>query len=140
MEITFINADLEITATEPLDVIRDAFVIYGHRFFLIHFGEIGPDEHFASFEMKFSDGDEDESLVTARQNIEAFCDAIDGFYTGVRALWDRSKKRVMDLGYQAGNHCAPLHDVDSLSRLSSLGIHLAITIYPEAIVHELRGN
>ncbi|GAA5123597.1 hypothetical protein JIN84_11600 [Luteolibacter yonseiensis] len=143
MAITFLNVDLEIISGEPLDAIRDAFAICGRSISVMHFDEIQPGEHSASFEAHLDGEGEDESHVTAGQKINAFCDIITAFPADARAVWDRCRKRVVDIGYQSENHCAPLNDfldAGTLARLVDLGVHLAITIYPEVIVHESRGN
>jgi hypothetical protein len=143
MAITFLNADLELTSGEPLDAIRDAFAIRGRGISVMHCEEIRPGEHSASFEIHLDDGGEDESRVTAGRKINAFCDVVGAFPAAARTVWDRCGKRVMDLGYQSENHCVPLNDfldVDTLSRLVALDIHLAITIYPEVIAPAFPGN
>lgn len=133
MPIEFINADLEITSQENLAPIKDAFSRYGDRFFEMHCREIAPDSYMASFEIH---PDEDRDDHTAEEKIHAFCDSIEELQGVANDLWGRATRRVIDLGYQADDNCEAFNDslsASSLSRLESLGIELALTIYPQQI-------
>lgn len=154
MAITFINADLKITADEPLNVIRDAFASLGQHFYHLYCEEINNSGVFlATFETypecelpaEISDDDgasaQDENTsfcaigrdFSAQEKIALFCNAIEGFDGAAKALWLRARKRVMDLGYDTDDYCAPFRDtldLATLQRLAALNIELAITIYP----------
>ena len=133
MPIEFINADLEITSQENLNPIKDAFSRYEDRFFEMYCGEIAPDSYIASFEIH---PNEDKDDHTAEEKIHAFCDSIEELQGVANDLWKRATRRVIDLGYQADDNCKAFNDslsTDSLRRLESLGIDLALTIYPQQI-------
>ena len=140
MPIEFINADLEITSQENLDPIKDAFSRYGDRFFEMHCGAIAPDSYMASFEIHPDEGRDDH---TAEEKIDAFCDSIEQLQGEANDLWERAARKVIDLGYQADDNCEAFNDslsASSLRRLESLGIDLALTIYPTQIAHAEQGS
>lgn len=133
MPIEFINADLEITSRESLEPIRDAFAQFGDRFFELYCGETDPGCHMAAFEIH---PDEDRDDQTAEEKIHAFCDSISELQGLAHDLWFRATRRVIDLGYQTDDNCKTFKDslsAGSLRRLESLGIDLALTIYPQKI-------
>ncbi|RYD21739.1 MAG: hypothetical protein EOP88_10335 [Verrucomicrobiaceae bacterium] len=136
MPIEFLNADLEITSSEDLEPIRSAFAPYGHRFSEMCCVQNGPGSYFARFEIHLDDERDDHD---ADMKIQAFCDAIAELQGPARQAWDHATRRVIDLGYQSDNHCAPFSDslsLDALRRMESLRIELALTIYPQ----EIRNN
>lgn len=133
MSIEFINADLEITASEDLGPITMAFAQSGNRFAEMYRGETEPGSYFASFEVHPHEERDDQ---TAEVKILAFCDTISELEGLARDVWGRATRRVIDLGYQSDNHCEAFNDrvsVDALRRLEKLGIELALTIYPQEI-------
>ncbi len=133
MSIEFINADLEITSQENLEPITIAFSQYGDRLFSMHCGEITSRSYLASFEIHL---DQNKDNHTAEEQIHAFCDSIEKLQGVADDLWKRATKRVIDLGYQADNNCQAFNDnlsTSALHRLESLGIDLALTIYPQQI-------
>ena len=140
MSIEFINADLEITSQENLSPIKDAFSRYGDRFFEMHCGELTPGSYMASFEIH---PNEDRDDHTAEEKIHAFCDSIEELQGVANDLWKRATRRVIDLGYQADDNCGAFNDslsAYSLRRLESLGIDLALTIYPQQIANAEQGS
>lgn len=140
MAFQFVNADLEITSNADLEVIKAAFARYGHRFADMYCGRTGPDRYLASFEVHPDDGRDDQ---TAQEKIHAFCDAILEFEGASHDLWNHALKRVIDLGYETDDHCKPFKDtlsVDTLQRMASLNIDLAITLYPQTIQQAEQGG
>ena len=140
MPILFINADLEISSTECLEPLRDAFAFHGDRFFELYCGETTPGQFLAAFEVhpdgEFSDEADGSRSPGAEVRILAFCDSISELSGIARQQWDNSTSRVIDLGYQSDDACSPLTDRLSahvLQRMADLGIQLAITIYPRTI-------
>ena len=140
MPIEFINADLEITSDEGLEPIRIAFAQAGSRCSEMYCGETVPGSYFASFEVH---PDEERDDQTAEVKILAFCDSVSELRGLARDVRDRATRRVIDLGYQSGNHCEAFNDrvsIDALRRLEKLGIELALTIYPQEIQSQSTGR
>jgi hypothetical protein len=129
----FINADLEITSQEGLEPIKDAFAQYGDRFFELYCGETEPGFYLATFEIH---PDEDRDDQTAEEKIHAFCDSITELRGLAHDRWVHATRRVIDLGYQTDDNCEAFKDcisAEALRRLETLGIDLALTIYPQKI-------
>lgn len=138
MPIEFLNADLEIVSDEDLEPIRAAFAEQGSRFFELYCGQIGENSHLATFEIhpERDCSDDEYREFTAQEKIHAFCDSIAGLQEAPLEVWKRSTRRVIDLGYRCDDHCAAFHDflsLDTLRRMESLGIELALTIYPQEV-------
>lgn len=131
MPIEFINADLEITSSEDLTPIKEAFEQSKFGFAVMHCGEIATGTYLASFEVHPDKIRDDQS---AEEKIHAFCDSIAQLKGLARDLWNRASRRVIDLGYQADDHCEPFSDripVTTLRLMENHGIELALTIYPK---------
>jgi hypothetical protein len=141
----FINVDLEITATEPLDELRDVLTARGDRFFEMYCGPGQGDEFLASFEIHPDDeitesaGDEPAvRSLNACEKMMAFCAELESLPERARSMFDNAKGRVFDVGYLSDDHCKPLADkfpCGLLAKLAALNIDLALTVYPRTIVH-----
>lgn len=132
MPIEFINADLEITSSEDLTPIKEAFAQSVYEFAVMHCGEIGDGNFMASFEVHPDRSRDDQS---AEEKIHAFCDSIARLPGFAKEVWNRAGKRVIDLGYQTDDHCEAFVDripLAAIRSLEELGIELALTIYPKS--------
>lgn len=140
MPIEFINADLEITSNEDLEPIKVAFDQHGNRFFELYCGETNPGCYLATFEIhpeeECSDDGNKYRELNAQEKIQAFCDSISELKGEARDVWFRAERRLIDLGYLSDDRCEAFNDrlsVEALRRMASLGIELALTIYPHKI-------
>lgn len=138
MAIEFLNADLEIVSDEDLEPIRAAFAGQGSRFFELYCGQTGEDSYLATFEIhpELECSNDEHREFTAQEKIHAFCDSIAELQETALDVWKRATRRVIDLGYRCDDRCAAFHEllsVDTLRRMESLGIELALTIYPQEI-------
>ncbi len=132
MPIEFINADLEITSSEDLTPIKEAFEQSSYEFVVMYCGEIAGGTYLASFEVHPDNLRDDQS---AAEKIHAFCDSIGQLQGFAKEVWNRAGKRVIDLGYQSDDHCEAFVDripLAAIRRLEELRIELALTIYPKS--------
>lgn len=126
MPAHFINADLDIFSDQDLQFLIDEI---GDRAFLLHGGPFSDDlPYVARYEI-----DHDSDTKTAESLILAFCELIEGLSPASRALWDSSRDRVIDLGYEVWHSKDRTDDrlsFSTINRMAGLGIDLAWTFYP----------
>jgi hypothetical protein len=126
MPAHFLNADLDVFSDRDLKPLIDEI---GERAYLLHSGPYTDDLPFmARYEI-----DSDCDTKTPETLILAFCDLIESLSLSSRSLWDSSRERVIDLGYEVSSsrdHTADRITADTLRRMAALQIHLAWTFYP----------
>ena len=133
------RGDLVREQVVPIVMHGDAaFAGQGSRFFELYCGQTGEDSYLATFEIhpELECSNDEHREFTAQEKIHAFCDSIAELQETALDVWKRATRRVIDLGYRCDDRCAAFHEllsVDTLRRMESLGIELALTIYPQEI-------
>ena len=125
MAAYFINADLEILSTHPIDSLRDEI---GDRANCLHCGAGRTSPHLAVFEV-----DDDPETKQPEHLIHRFCDVIESLSAESRCLWTASSERIIDLGYEVNDtheRLAMSVSPHTLARMAALNIILALTVYP----------
>ena len=126
MPARFLNADLDIFSDQDLQPLIDEI---GERAFLLHGGPFTDDLPFmARYEI-----DHDADTKTPETLILAFCLLIESLSPTSRALWDSSRQRVIDLGYDVLISRDRTHEritADTLARMAVLHMDLAWSFYP----------
>ena len=122
----FLNADLDVFSDRDLQPLIDEI---GERAFLLHGGPFTDELPFmARYEI-----DHDPGTKSPETLIVTFCLLIESLSSTSRALWDSSRERVIDLGYEVLTSRDRTHDritADTLARLAALHIDLAWSFYP----------
>jgi hypothetical protein len=125
MDSLFLNADLDIFSSEPLDALIEEI---GDRAMLVHGGPFSEDlPYVARFEI-----DKGDEQKTPDNLALAFCELIESLSSYSRLRWDNTIQRVLDLGYEL--HASTRHvqgsiEPATMQQLANLGIKLAWTFY-----------
>lgn len=126
MPAQFLNADLDIFSDRDLQPLIDEI---GERACLLHGGPFTDELPFmARYEI-----DHDPATKSPETLILAFCRLIESLSSTSRALWDSSRQRVIDLGYEVVIARDRTHDritAETLARMAALHIDLAWSFYP----------
>lgn len=125
VDSSFINVDLELHCAEDLAPLRAHF---GEAVLELHCGETD-DGFFLAVESLAG-----RKLVSdALRCTDMLLDLVDALPAELRELWDRCRSRRFDYGFEGGLEGRPFSvviDNARLSRLTALGIDVAITLYP----------
>ena len=125
MDSPFLNADLDIFSSQPLDHLIEEI---GDRAYLLPGGPFHEDlPYMARYEI-----DKGEIQKTPKHLALGFCQLIESLSPGSRLQWDRAGHRVLDLGYElkpAERRLEGSIEPPTMLRLAKLGIRLAWTLY-----------
>ena len=125
MAARFLNADLEILSTQPLESLRQKI---GERANTLHCGTGRNSDYLAVFEI-----DDDPNEKEPETLILQFCNLIESLDEEALMVWRNATRRIIDLGYEVdtGNDRLAMNlGPDTLGRMAALDITLAFTIYP----------
>ena len=127
MAAKFLNVDLEVEAPESLDHICCELLEAGA--FKLYNGET-KGGFLATFEIEDGkSGCDPNSIITS------FLGAIGSFDDRAKATWNRSHRRIFDIGYEADSEDGSFHSDlknDVLKKISELGAEIRITLYPRS--------
>jgi hypothetical protein len=128
-DVHFINIDLEVWSKQNLQVLIDGF---GKN--VVNMGHLKFDNGnvLASFELHY-DSVEAWENIEADEIISVFCELIENLPKKARQIWNKSYKKVFDIGFESGNTEKSLNTelkVETLKRVQELGASIVITIYP----------
>ncbi len=122
----FLNADLDVFSDRDLQPLIDEI---GERAFLLHGGPFTDELPFvARYEIHHDPDTKSPEIL-----IVAFCRLIESLSSTSRTLWDSSRVRVIDLGYEVLTSQDRTHDritANTLARMAALHIDLAWSFYP----------
>jgi hypothetical protein len=127
----YINTDLLLCAPFDLSAVAAALApkhAAGASISCLHVGHNDEMGYQATFEAFGPDGNHG----TPEESITVLLDAIERFPVTVQSLWRSCSRRTFDLGYRSGvtPHCVShFLSLDTLARMQSLGIDVAITVY-----------
>ena len=126
MAARFINVDLDVESKAPLDYFS-AQMANGTEVTILHCGENG--ERGFLTRLECADGGD---TCEPDSVINRFCEYVENLDERAKAEWNTSYMKSFDLGFEfEGNtyvYQSPIRET-TLSRLSSLGASLAISIY-----------
>ncbi|PQJ29354.1 hypothetical protein [Rubritalea profundi] len=127
MPVEFINIDLEIEFSEPLDHLCRELDEAGC---LVLYNGSSDTGFLASFEIEDEESRDDPNAI-----IISFCDAINSLGEQALLVWDQADRRVFDIGYES---CPPEGVFTSalrcevLDQIAKCGADVKITIYQRA--------
>ena len=122
----FLNIDLDIESTSPLDSLAQEF---GDQVIVTFSGRMNG-RH--CLYMESADAGRSQDAV-----LNALCSLVEGLSESGRRLWDAADKREFDLGYETRLSFERANRFKirpgTLRRVTGLGATVAVTIYPEDI-------
>jgi hypothetical protein len=120
----FLNVDLEIVSDSP-ELLKLAEELEKKAHIL--YADVGDNTGEYLMAMEVSKYGVDQE--TAIQNL---CSLVEGFTKEQKAIWDRAKRRVFDVGYDedtTGNVTRFTVGTDSLHRIAAVNGELAVSVY-----------
>lgn len=131
-DFKFLNVDLEIESNKDLTPLLQelegkADAIY-HRGFKDGFDQANLNHS------TYPDCD-DETKLIGQSNllIAAFCDLLENLSETTRNLWEDSKVKYFDVGYECGNKSSGYRTeitTETMRRCAELGVSIRMTVYP----------
>ena len=122
MNARFLNVDLILESNEPLALIERHL---GSSVFALHSGPI-EDGHLLSLEIEGFASDADET-------IHALCEAVEVLPEEAKTLWNRCRRRLFDVGFDASDDSHLLLHTslrnETLKRVVALGGEIAFNVY-----------
>lgn len=125
MAANFVNVDLEITSSAPLEYLCSGMVDNGAR--KMYCGKSSHGRYLASFEC-------DEHLSDPNSLIEIFVGMVSLLDDRAKSLWNDAENKIFDIGYEADGHTEYYQSIikpETISRASEIGAGITITIYPK---------
>jgi hypothetical protein len=125
----YLNTDLDLVAGQDLTLLVQALEASG--LYSLHAG-VGDDGNwYATLEVNEEMTDEALHLRQPELTIVAMLAAIEALDAAVRVIWDACMTKTLDIGYQCGGLRGRNGLTNAtLTRLTALGMDVAISLYP----------
>lgn len=122
--ISYLNTDLDLTSADDLTGLAAAFD--AQRVFPLHVTRAEDGRWHATFETH-------DSHEQPEADIAVIMAAVESLSERMRAVWSRSTRRELNIGYDCGSKPWAFNQGLScamLARMAAAGVSLRITLYP----------
>lgn len=126
----FLNVDLDLESTKPLDKLVTEL---GERVHVLHHGPLNDVPHYLALEIYEGEDNDPDSIINA------FCEEIEGLSAASKTAWKTALARRFDIGVLSSTTSAETFrglrldlQTKTLARVAKLGAQIVFTVYPKA--------